>query len=143
MLGAEAMAAPPRIELELPPDLYARVRDAAARSGRPVEALVIESLDLLFGASSADDGAQLGPTMDTLTDAQLWALVYRRLAWPEDVRLRELTARGKQGALTDDEQAELAALIARADRLTLVRSRALLLLQERGYNVRDHLRLGA
>jgi len=54
-----------------------------------------------------------------------------------------LTARGKQDSLTVDEQTEVAALIAGVDRLTLLRSRALLILQERGYNVRDQLRLGA
>lgn len=136
------MVATPRINLDLPPDLYTRIQDAAVRSGRPVEAVLVESLDLLFGATSVD-WDQRATTIEAFSDAELWALVYRRIAWADSARLRELTARGKQDSLTEDEQTELAALIAGMDRLTLLRSRALLVLQERGYNVRDQFRLGA
>ena len=136
------MAVSPRIQLDLPPDLYMRVQDAAARSGRPVEAVLVESLDLLFGASSID-WEQLTAKVEDLADAQLWALVYRRMPWAEVAWLRELTVRGKQGALPGDQQAELTALITDADRFTLLRSRVLLTLQERGHNVRDQLQLGA
>lgn len=81
--------------------------------------------------------------MEALSDGELWALVYRRMGGAEGARLRALTARGTQGALTDAKQAELAALIDHADGLTLLRSRAMLVLQERGHNVREQLRLGA
>lgn len=131
-----------RIHLDLPPDLYARIRAAAERSGRPVEAVLVESLDLLFGTPSGD-WDHLAAPVEALSDGHLWALVYRRMAWAESARLRELTAHGTQGALTEAEQVELAALIDHADGLTLLRSRAMLVLQERGHNVREQLRLGA
>ncbi len=48
--------------------------------------------------------------LEALSEAQLWTLVYRGMAWQESARLRELTARGKQAPLPDAAQAELAAL---------------------------------
>jgi hypothetical protein len=98
-------------------------------------------LALLFGTSSVDWN-HLTATLDTLPDAQLWALVYRGVAWSASGRLRELTARGKQEPLPDEEQAELAALIGEADRMMLLRSQALLVLQQRGHSVQDQLQLG-
>lgn len=123
-------------------DLYERIQEAATRSDQPVESVLIESLALLFGAPSVD-WEHLLATLEALPDAQLWALVYRRVAWTAGGRLRELTARGKKAPLSGEEQAELAALIDEADRMMLIRSQALLILQQRGHNVQDQLQLGA
>lgn len=136
------MAATLPIQLNLPADLYARIQDVAVRSEQPIEVVLIDSLALLFGAPSVD-WDHLAATLETLSDAQLWALVYRRVAWAAAERLRELTARGKQAPLSNEEQNELAALIDEADRMMLLRSHALLVLQQRGHNVRDQLQLGA
>ena len=137
-----AMAGTHSIQVELPADLFEQIREAAARSDQPVESVLIDSLALLFGAPRAD-WDQLMETLETLPDAQLWALIYRRMTWPEGMRLRELTERGQQAPLSDDEQAEVAALIDEADRLTLLRSRALVVLRQRGHDIRKHLKLGA
>jgi hypothetical protein len=136
------MAVHPRIYLELSPDLYARIQEVAARSGRPIEAVLVETLDLLFGATPPD-WDRLAATIDALPDAQLWAVAHRRLPWVTSLRLRELTAQGQHGSLSDDERAELATLIDEADRLTVLRSRALLVLQRRGHNVQDQMQRGA
>jgi len=138
----ERLAATLPIQLSLPADLYERIQEAAARSDRPVESVLVESLGLLFGVPSADRD-HLAAALEALSDAQLWALVYRRMAWIAGGRLRDLTARGKAVALSDEEQAELAALIDEADRMMLLRSQALLVLQQRGHNVQDQLRPGA
>ncbi len=131
------MAASRPIELNLPADLYGRIQEAAARSDQPVESVLVESLALLFGTSPID-WDHLTATLETLPDAQLWALVYRRVTWIAGGRLRELTARGKQAPLSDEEQAELAMLVDEADRMMLLRSQALLVLQQRGHAVQDH-----
>lgn len=132
MSGAHA------INVELPDDLFERLREAAIRSDQPVEAVLVESLALLFGTPQAEPDS-----LDALPDGHLWALVNRRIAWPQGARLRELAASGRQATLSDEEQAELAALIDEADRLALLRSRALLELQRRGHAVRERLQLGA
>jgi hypothetical protein len=136
------MAASLPIHLNLPADLYARIQEEAAHSDQPVEAVLIESLALLFGVPPVD-WDHLTATLETLSDVQLWAVVYRRLAATAAGRLRDLTARGQQAPLSAEEQAELAALIDEVDRMTLLRSHALLVLQQRGHKVREQLQRGA
>ena len=88
--------------------------------------------------------AELTPQiLETFSDEQLWAIVQRELAWPQDVRLRELTTLGKQGNLSAEEQIEMERLVDQVDRYVLVRSQALLLLKQRGHDVERRLKLGA
>ncbi|HEY8284045.1 MAG TPA: hypothetical protein VIJ28_06640 [Chloroflexota bacterium] len=136
------MAGAHSIQVELPADLFERIREAAVRSDQPVESVMVDTLAMLFGAPRADWEQRIA-MLEILPDAELWAVVYHRLAWPEGTRLRELAARGRQEALSDKEQAELAALIDEADRLTVLRSRALLILRRRGHDIRKQLKLGA
>ena len=136
------MAATLPIQLNLPADLYARIQDVAVRTERPVEVVLVDSLALLFSAPTID-WEHLAATLDTLSDVQLWALVHRRAAWTAAGRLHELTTRGRQAQLTNEEQDELAVLVDEADRMTLLRSHALLILQQRGHNIREQLQLGA
>ena len=129
------------IELQIPPEILERAQQIANASNRSVEDVLLDGLTLLFGTL-----ADAGITPDELkkyTDEQLWAVVYQRLAWPQDTRLRELVALGKQGLLSDDEKAEMERLIDLVDRLMLLRSQALLLLKQRGHNVEKRLELGA
>ncbi len=127
------------ILLQLPDELYERLREIADDSHRPVESVLIDSLSLLFGDLPTINPEQLVK----FSDEQLWALVHRQIAWPQDARLRELTARGKQGRLSEDEQSELEALIDAYDQYVLLRSQALIQLKQRGYNVEQRLKLGA
>jgi hypothetical protein len=129
------------ITLDLPDEVYERVRQAAEDSQRPVESVLLDTIALLFGGKTID--AITPGNLDSLSDDQLWAVVHRPLAWPQDARLRELTALGKSGALSDDEQAEMDTLLDVVDRYVLVRSQALLLLKQRGYDVERRLKSGA
>jgi hypothetical protein len=133
------MSAQRAISVRLPAELYERIRRAAERSERSVEAVLIESLTVLFGTPPAG----LDAALDTYTDEQLWAVVYQRLAWTENERLRDLVAQGKHTLLTPDEQAELESLLDQVDHYTMIRSRALSLLQERGQDVERYLKSGA
>jgi hypothetical protein len=122
------------IVLDLPEALYQRVRQVAEASNRPVESVLLDSLALLFGDLSGE--SQLQPeSLETFSDTQLWAIVFRPLAWPADVRLRELTALGKSGHLSKNERAEMEQLISEVDRFVLLRSQALLLLKQRGMEI--------
>lgn len=117
------------IRVELPSELFEQLQRAVDRSDQLVETVLVDSLAMLFGTPRADWEQRAG-TLETLTDARLRALVYRRITWSEGARLRELSARGKHTALSDEEQTELAALIDESDRLMLLRSRALLMLRQ-------------
>lgn len=130
-----------RIELKIPPEIYERARQIASESNRSVESVLLDGLTLLFGA--LPDTGISPDELRTYSDEQLWAVVYQRLAWPQDTRLRELMALGKQGQITSDEQAEMEGLIDLVDHQMLLRSEALLLLKQRGYDVEKQLKLGA
>jgi len=129
------------IELQLPDEVYERARQIAGETNRSVEAVLLDSLNLLYS-----DLPNLNINADDLgrySDEQLWAIVYQRLAWYQDSRLHELIALGKQGRLTEEDTAEMERLISLVDRVTLLRSRALLLLKQRGHEVEKQLKLGA
>lgn len=118
------------VVLDLPEDLYDRIRQAADVSDRSLETLLIESLDLLFGDTL--DSSLSVPELDAFSDVQLWAVVYRRLPWPQSNRLHDLS---EQRPRTAQEQTELDQLLNRVDQDTLLRSEALRLLKERGHAV--------
>ena len=73
------------------------------------------------------------------TDDELWAVVDQRLTRKQDTRLRQLIALGKQGQLAADEQAEMERLVDLVDHRMLLRSEALLLLQQRGHDIDTYL----
>ncbi len=120
--------------LRIPDDLFHRVQQAASESNRPVETMLVESLALLFGDLPDSNGAILA-SVETLSDEELWAIVHRPLAWAQEVRLKELTARSKHGGLSEVEIAEMNHLIDQVDQYVLLRSHALLLLKQRGHDV--------
>ena len=121
------------VELQIPAEIYERARQIASDSNRSLESVLLDGLALLFGDLP---NTSLSPdALKDYTDEQLWAVVHQRLAWPQDARLRELIALGKQGQLTTDEQAEMERLVDLVDHQMLLRSEALLLLQQRGHDI--------
>jgi hypothetical protein len=132
------------VTLQLPDDLYERVHEAAEASERPIETVLLESIDILFRTpSAAGDLDKLLAELSDYSNAQLWAVVYRQIPWTQSLRLRELSAMGKQSLLTDTEQTELERLIDLVDRYMLLRSEALLLLKLHGQDIDSYLKLGA
>jgi len=128
------------ITLDLPEDLYERVRQVAEQSQRPLERVLVESIRLLFVLPpTATDVATTLAAMPGYSDAQLWAVVYQRLAWPQSQRLHELSAKNKLEKLTEDEQSEFEHLLTLTDRAMLLRSEALLLLKNRGHDIATYL----
>jgi len=72
------------ITLDLPEDLYERVRQVAEQSQRSLEHVLVESIRLLFVLPpTSTDVASILAAMPSYADAQLWAMVYQRLVWPQ------------------------------------------------------------
>jgi hypothetical protein len=133
------------ITLDLPDELYERIQEEAKASHRPVETVALETLGAAFRQPSDQNGADLDrllAEMQEYSDSRLWAIVRRRLTWIQSLRLRELSAKGKQEALGADEELELNELLDLVDRQMLLRSEALLLLKRRGQDVESYLMVG-
>jgi hypothetical protein len=116
--------------INLPDQLYERIQQVAEASERSIEAVLLESLDILF-ANDVPDTTEPGE-LSSYADEQLWAIVERRLPWPQSIRLHELS---EKSALSDDERQELEQLLDLTDRLMLARSEALRILKARGHNI--------
>ena len=82
--------------LEIPDDLCEQVKQVAEASERSPEAILLESIDVLFRQPSASVNIdRLLNELPQYSDAQLWGVVNRQLPWPQTLRLRELSGRGK------------------------------------------------
>ena len=125
------------VELEIAPEIEEYVRVIAEGENCSIESILQEGLALLFGNNSIVE-YQLNRLSDC-TDEQLWALIYQRLTQSQDYRMRELLYRGSEGTLTKQENAELQYFVDLVDRQMLLRSRALVLLKERGHDIDVYL----
>ena len=128
------------IELEIPEDVYEQARDIARCGNRSVESVLQDGLSILFGTSF---DVEVSPdSLVDFSDEQLWEVVHRRLSWAKDSRLRSLMALGKEGRMSDQERQELEQLVAVVDRQMLLRTKALVLMKQRGHDIETYLELG-
>ncbi len=128
------------VELQLPEDIYENASDIARCGNRSVESVLQDGLSFLFGAAS---DMEVSPdALIDFSDEQLWEVIHRRLSWAQDSRLRLLMALGKEGRLAVQERQELEHLVAAVDRQMLLRSKALLLMKQRGHDIEAYLGLG-
>jgi hypothetical protein len=130
------------ITLRIPDELYQQVEKAAQASERPVENVLLDSISLFVNYPQTPQ--QLDKWVEQLsnyTDSQLWSVVYHRLVENDALRLSELSDKNAEGKLTSQEQDELTSLLQLVDRDMLLRSEALLLLQQRGHDVQPYLKL--
>jgi len=130
------------VTLHIPAELYKQVEKAAQASERPVENVLLDSISLFVNYPQTPQ--QLDKWVEQLgnyTDAQLWGVVYHRLAENDVMRLDELSEKNKAGVMNTQENDELTNLIYLVDRDMLLRSEALLLLQQRGHDVNDYFKL--
>jgi hypothetical protein len=84
----------------------------------------------------------LEAALDNYSDPQLWSIAdetANRLT--HNPRLEELKPRNQSGLLTDQEKIELQHLLDKLHDLVLIRSKALALLQSRGYDIRAYLHM--
>ncbi len=125
------------ITLQLPDSIYQQMRQIANASGQPLDAVMLEMYTML--ANQPLDLPLDTSWLDNYTDAQLWGIVYRRLPEPLDLRWQELLAIRDDRALTKGEDEELLRVMNMSDQYMLHRSKALLMLQGRGYDTNAYL----
>ena len=128
----------PTRELQVPASIYERAEAIASDSGRSAESVIVDGLSLLFGELTE---MELEPEqLPTLDDEQLWALVQRRLTPKQDARLRDLLELGNRGQIHSQDEGELAQLVSMVDQQMVLRSKALVLLQQRGHDIEQYFK---
>jgi hypothetical protein len=134
----------PVLTLELPEDIYERVRRAARGMKQPVEKALVRIV------RAATPSLEKVPpeyraaleALEDLGDDELWKVSERRLGPAKQRRLANLLDKNQRGKLTDRERQALTRLRTDADRLMLERSYALLLLKYRGHRIPNLADLG-
>jgi hypothetical protein len=125
------------LTVELPDDVYERVRRAAKGMKQPVgKALVniVRAATPSLEKVPPEYRAEL-EAMEDLGDDELWKIAGTELAPAKQRRLARLLDKNQRDELTDRERRTLTGLRADADRLMLRRSYAYLLLKYRGHRI--------
>ena len=126
------------VTVQMPQTLYQRLERLAKLTRRPLEKLVVQTLEA--GAPPLPDDlpeATRGMLMalENLDDAALWQ-VARSVVDPEQWEQHcSLLEKNQQGALTDAERTHLTYLRQEADALMLRKAYAWVLLKWRGYHL--------
>lgn len=123
------------VSIEIPEELYKRIEQVALRSGQSFETAFLESMSFLYTTIPLGDTERVLQEMAALSDVKLWAIVYQRLTPQTQEQFHLLLQKGNQGLLSATEKFELEELIQLHDYQVLLRSEALLLLKQRGYDL--------
>jgi hypothetical protein len=125
-----------QLNLHLPDDLMRQIRQIAERTHGSIEAVTLD----LIQRGVADSGNAISASnhgMTDFSDEDLWAVVDQRLTPEEDQAYTRLVEKGKSGALSAEEESELHRVVSTINQQMLERSKALLVLQQRGYNIKN------
>lgn len=123
------------IVLTIPEDISARARQIAETTEQPVEQVLIEHLKTLSSPLPelpSEDQAELEALHHLSSDA-LWTIAREQMPETAQNRAHELMSKNSRGIITDEERAELEALVERSDRLMLRKAEAASILTKRGY----------
>jgi hypothetical protein len=123
------------ITVELPDDLYQHVKRAAQGMKRPVERALVSIVKAATPSLEkvpVQYRAEL-ESLETLADADLWKVAESRVSTEDQRRLAQLLRKSQSRGLTEREQQLLDRLRNEADRLTLRKAYAYLLLRYRGH----------
>jgi hypothetical protein len=126
------------VTLPVPDYIYDRARQIAAGTAQSIEAVLLQQLKDAFAevlpALPPDEQREL-EALTHLSDEALWTIAREQMAQDRQARLHALMDANSQGTLGEAQQAELEALVAQGQRLSLRKAQAAALLTERGYRV--------
>lgn len=126
------------ISVELPDEIYRRLRGMAAATHRSLEDVLVQTIRGNLPLALDDlppEQRDLVATLEPLNDQALWEVAKEPLPAQEWQRHQRLLRKAEAGTLTPNEQRDLAALRAATDRFVTRRSVALALLKWRGYTI--------
>lgn len=125
------------ITVELPDDIYERVKRTARGMKQPVKQALVSivkaampSLERVPPEYRPDLEA-----MESLSDGELWEIAESSVPVAQQRQLTRLLQKNQRGIMTEQERHALTRLRTEADRLMLRRSYAYLLLKYRGHRI--------
>ena len=126
-----------RFTIELSEEYAQIMREIAHLANQPIEIVIAELAQL---SSSETIDTQLAK-VKTFSTIRLWSTVSVGLMFPDflDNRMTNLIEQSEQGNLNETQENELDDLIVLYDKYILLRSYALVELQERGYDIQTCL----
>jgi hypothetical protein len=135
--GKELIVSHPALTLELPEDIYERVRRAAKGMNQPMEKALVNIVRAATPSLEkvpAEYRTEL-EAMEDLGDEDLWRILRGRPAAAKQRRLEGLLDKRQRGSLNERETQALSELRLDGDRLLLRRAYAALLLKYRGHRI--------
>jgi predicted transcriptional regulator len=126
------------ITLQLPDRLYQRLVNTAQATHRPLEAVIVQALEVGAPPDWDDIPAEFQAevaALDRLDDAALWEIARSNKLVAAMTRYDELLDRNQAGTLTDGERWELSQLRQESDRLMICKAQAAAILRWRGHQV--------
>jgi hypothetical protein len=132
------------VTIALSDDLYRQALRLATESAQPLETVLVKRLEMVLddlAGLSPDEQAELA-AMQHLSDDALWSMARERFPQAVDLRQQVLGERNSRGSITTDEQAELAQLVERGNRLLVRKAEAMAILTRRGWQVTTNELMG-
>jgi len=132
------------VTIALSDDLYRQALRLATESAQPLETVLVKRLEMVLddlAGLSPDEQAELA-AMQHLSDDALWSMARERFPQSVDLRQQVLGERNSRGSITTDEQAELAQLVERGNRLLVRKAEAMAILTRRGWQVTTNELMG-
>lgn len=123
------------VTMSIPDELYEQIEHIAEASERSIEAVLFETIAFSFSEPAKTILDDQLAALDSYTDAQLRALIYRRIPSAKRARYDELKDIAAHRSLTTSEAAEIEQYVEVYDSFVLLRSKVLSLLQQRGYDI--------
>jgi hypothetical protein len=130
-----------RFVIEVSNEKAKQLRRIAELTGQSVESLISDGIAHLPPDDSLDEQIE---RVHSYSNAQLWAIVETPVLSNEELAEREpILRRSKSGIHSDEDEKRLDAFTELYDKRVLLRSEALVELQERGFDVKAYLKMNA
>lgn len=124
--------------ISIPDSLYQKAQKVAKQKSLSVEEVIRVGLEGVFIESMLDipldEQAEL-KAMTYLSDDALFSMMREQMQQAKQVRMSALMDKNSRGTITDEEYAELAALVEDGQRLTLRKATAMNILMDRGHKL--------
>ncbi len=122
--------------VNIPEDVYTRLREIAAATNQSLEAVLVNRLKTTFSEPlptlPPDEQAELD-ALRHLSDDALWTIAAEQMPDVTQSRAYELMDKNSLGQITPEEYQELETLVERGNRLMLRKAEASVILIERGH----------